>query len=122
MHDRNRPGAGGSCGPVNKKRQAKDSKFGFGGSKRLSKQNDAYSSASMEGYKGPGKAGGGKSGKVGCRGMCGRLGGYCYSLPSPPDFGSPLDAFEIKGVCFNTLYIHISSPPLREDLSRRKAG
>ncbi len=65
VHDRNRPGGAGGSGPINKKRQAKDSKFGFGGSKRLSKQNDAYSSASMEGYKGPGKAGGGKSGKVG---------------------------------------------------------
>ena len=93
MHDRNRPGAGGSGGPVNKKRQAKDSKFGFGGSKRLSKQNDAYSSASMEGYKGPGKAGGGKSGKVGCSGIAGN--GRVLLLPPllPTDFRSPLDAF-----------------------------
>lgn len=60
VHDRNRPG-----GPkqINKKRQAKNSKFGFGGNKRLAKQNDAYSSADMEGYRGPGKASGGKFGK-----------------------------------------------------------
>lgn len=37
-----------------KKRQMKDAKFGFGGRKRLQKQNDAFSAADMSGYK-PGK-------------------------------------------------------------------
>ena len=37
-----------------KKREARDSKYGFGGRKRLGKQNDASSAADMEGYK-PGR-------------------------------------------------------------------
>mmetsp|Transcript_16993 Transcript_16993/g.40545 ORF Transcript_16993/g.40545 Transcript_16993/m.40545 type:complete len:289 (-) Transcript_16993:18-884(-) len=36
-----------------KKRQFKDSKFGFGGRKRLKKQNDAFSAADMSSYKPP---------------------------------------------------------------------
>eukprot|EP00955_Chlamydomonas_euryale_P107189 365747-Chlamydomonas_euryale.AAC.66 len=59
MQDRNRPGA---SGPANKKRQGKDAKFGFGGKKRIAKQNDASSAADMSGYKG---AKGGKGGKGG---------------------------------------------------------
>lgn len=49
-----------------KKRQVKNAKFGFGGRKRLKKQNDAFSSANMDGYKpgrfddGAGGTGGGK--------------------------------------------------------------
>jgi rRNA-processing protein EBP2 len=39
---------------ASKKRQLKDAKFGFGGRKRLRKQNDAFSSASTDGYK-PGR-------------------------------------------------------------------
>ncbi|PNH11380.1 putative rRNA-processing protein EBP2 [Tetrabaena socialis] len=35
----------------NKKRQMRDSKFGFGGRKALGKQNDAFSAASTEDYK-----------------------------------------------------------------------
>ncbi|GAX82022.1 hypothetical protein CEUSTIGMA_g9450.t1 [Chlamydomonas eustigma] len=62
VHDRNRPG-GKNSPQVNKKRQAKNAKFGFGGSKRIAKQNDAYSSASMDGYKAPGKFSSGKQGK-----------------------------------------------------------
>ncbi|KAG2429818.1 hypothetical protein HXX76_010602 [Chlamydomonas incerta] len=48
--------SGGRGGPPtpSKKRQARDSKFGFGGRKSLKKQNDAYSAADMDGYK-PGK-------------------------------------------------------------------
>ncbi|EFJ48581.1 hypothetical protein VOLCADRAFT_104643 [Volvox carteri f. nagariensis] len=38
----------------NKKRQMKNSKFGFGGRKALKKQNDAYSAANMDDYK-PGR-------------------------------------------------------------------
>jgi rRNA-processing protein EBP2 len=66
VHDRNMaPGKGGSK-QVNKKRLAKNSKFGFGGSKRLAKQNDAYSAASMDGYRAPGKPSsfGAKGGKA----------------------------------------------------------
>ncbi|KAL6761298.1 eukaryotic rRNA processing protein EBP2-domain-containing protein, partial [Haematococcus lacustris] len=37
--------------PLNKKRQARDAKFGHGGAKRLSKQNDAMSAADMDGYR-----------------------------------------------------------------------
>jgi hypothetical protein len=37
--------------------------IGFGGSKRIAKQNDAYSAASMDGYKAPGKFSSGKQGK-----------------------------------------------------------
>lgn len=37
-----------------KKQQMKDAKFGFGGRKRLQKQNDAFSAADMSGYK-PGR-------------------------------------------------------------------
>ena len=63
VHDRNMaPGKGPK--QVNKKRMAKNSKFGFGGSKRLAKQNDADSAASMDGYRAPGKPSfGGKGGK-----------------------------------------------------------
>ena len=39
---------------MSKKREAKNAKFGFGGPKRLQKQNDAVSAADMEGYK-PGR-------------------------------------------------------------------
>lgn len=39
------------CGQVSKKRKAKDEKFGFGGPKRRSKQNDADSAANMEGFR-----------------------------------------------------------------------
>lgn len=39
---------------ANSKRQAKNEKFGFGGRKRLGKQNDASSAADMSGYK-PGR-------------------------------------------------------------------
>ncbi|KAF6251220.1 eukaryotic rRNA processing [Scenedesmus sp. NREL 46B-D3] len=46
----------------NKKRQMKDAKFGFGGRKRLQKQNDAFSAADMSGYK-PGKFDDGFAGK-----------------------------------------------------------
>ncbi|WIA16368.1 hypothetical protein OEZ85_013064 [Tetradesmus obliquus] len=63
-----------------KKRQMKDAKFGFGGRKRLQKQNDAFSAADMSGYKpgrfddGPagkkkgGGFGGGKKGGLGAKG------------------------------------------------------
>lgn len=36
---------------VSRKREAKDSKFGFGGRKRLGKQNDASSAANMDGFR-----------------------------------------------------------------------
>ncbi len=36
---------------VSKKREAKDTKFGFGGRKRLGKQNDASSAADMGGFR-----------------------------------------------------------------------
>ena len=36
---------------MSKKREAKDSKFGFGGRKRLGKQNDASSAADMGGFR-----------------------------------------------------------------------
>lgn len=36
---------------MSKKRNAKDEKFGFGGRKRLKKQNDASSAADMEGFR-----------------------------------------------------------------------
>lgn len=55
----------GSNAPVNKKRVQKNSKYGFGGSKRLNKQNDAFSSAQMDGY----KSGGGKKGPGGGHGL-----------------------------------------------------
>jgi rRNA-processing protein EBP2 len=48
----------------NKKRQMKDAKFGFGGRKRLQKQNDAFSAADMSGYK-PGRFDDGVGGKKG---------------------------------------------------------
>jgi hypothetical protein len=46
-----------------KKRQLKNAKFGFGGKKRLQKQNDSFSAADMSGYK-PGRFddGGGRKG------------------------------------------------------------
>ena len=58
-----------------KKRQMKDAKFGFGGRKRLQKQNDAFSSANMEGYK-PGRFddGGGRKGGKGKLGVKGGVG------------------------------------------------
>lgn len=40
--------------PVSKKRAAKDDRWGFGGRKRLGKQNDAASAADTEGYR-PGR-------------------------------------------------------------------
>jgi rRNA-processing protein EBP2 len=46
----------------NKKRQMKNAKFGFGGRKRLQKQNDAFSAADMSGYK-PGRFDDGFAGK-----------------------------------------------------------
>mmetsp|Transcript_6237 Transcript_6237/g.13655 ORF Transcript_6237/g.13655 Transcript_6237/m.13655 type:complete len:338 (+) Transcript_6237:240-1253(+) len=49
FRDRNSPG--GKHAP-NKKRMAKNAKYGFGGNKRLNKQNDAYSAADMNGFKG----------------------------------------------------------------------
>ncbi|BDA45324.1 probable rRNA-processing protein EBP2 [Coccomyxa sp. Obi] len=36
---------------VSRKREAKDAKFGFGGRKRLGKQNDASSAANMDGFR-----------------------------------------------------------------------
>jgi rRNA-processing protein EBP2 len=62
----------------NKKRQMKNAKFGFGGRKRLQKQNDAFSAADMSGYK-PGRfddgfAGKGKKGGGGFAGKKGGLG------------------------------------------------
>ena len=36
---------------ASKKRESKNSKYGFGGRKRLGKQNDASSAANMESYK-----------------------------------------------------------------------
>ena len=69
VHDRNMAPGKGPRQQVNKKRLAKNSKFGFGGSKRLSKQNDAYSAASMDGYRAPGKPSfGGQGGKATVRG------------------------------------------------------
>lgn len=56
----------------NKKRQLKNAKFGFGGKKRLQKQNDAFSAADMSGYK-PGRSGSGAS-KQGGKGAWGRAG------------------------------------------------
>ena len=58
-----------------KKRQLKNAKFGFGGKKKLQKQNDAFSAADMSGYK-PGrfddgfkrKGGGGGGGGGGGKG------------------------------------------------------
>lgn len=47
--------------PTSKKREAKNSKFGFGGRKRLKKQNDASSAANMDSYKGRGKVGKGSN-------------------------------------------------------------
>lgn len=55
----------GSNAPVNKKRQQKNQKYGFGGPKRMSKQNDAVSAASMDGYRAPGKKGSGGNNKRG---------------------------------------------------------
>eukprot|EP00879_Flechtneria_rotunda_P012238 GHRR01012780.1.p1 GENE.GHRR01012780.1~~GHRR01012780.1.p1 ORF type:complete len:278 (+),score=128.67 GHRR01012780.1:234-1067(+) len=50
-----------------KKRQVKDAKFGFGGRKRLQKQNDAFSAADMSSYK-PGTFHNGFGGKGGNKG------------------------------------------------------
>ncbi len=36
---------------MSRKREAKDAKFGFGGRKRLGKQNDASSAANMDGFR-----------------------------------------------------------------------
>ncbi len=36
---------------VGKKREAKNDKYGFGGRKRLGKQNDASSAADMDGFR-----------------------------------------------------------------------
>ena len=47
--------------PISKRREAKNSKFGFGGRKRLKKQNDASSAANMDSYKGGGRGGKGKN-------------------------------------------------------------
>lgn len=57
-----------------KKRQMKDAKFGFGGRKRLQKQNDAFSAADMSGYK-PGRFDDGFGGKGGKKGGLGVKGG-----------------------------------------------
>jgi len=57
---------------VGKKRQLKNAKFGFGGKKRLQKQNDAFSAADMSGYK-PGRFDDGV-GKKGGKGPKGRPG------------------------------------------------
>ena len=46
----NRSDRGDRDGP-SQKRQGKDAKFGFGGRKKLAKQNDASSAADMSGYK-----------------------------------------------------------------------
>mmetsp|Transcript_2396 Transcript_2396/g.4013 ORF Transcript_2396/g.4013 Transcript_2396/m.4013 type:complete len:361 (-) Transcript_2396:378-1460(-) len=53
LQDRGGPGGPnkGGAGALNKKRVARDSKYGFGGAKRLSKQNDAHSAADMSEYK-----------------------------------------------------------------------
>lgn len=54
-----------------KKRQLKNAKFGFGGKKKLQKQNDAFSAADMSGFKGgrfddgPRRGGGGGGFKKG---------------------------------------------------------
>ena len=53
--------------PTSKRREAKNSKFGFGGRKRLNKQNDAFSAASMDSYKGSSSRGRGRGGKGGNR-------------------------------------------------------
>lgn len=58
----------------NKKRQMKNAKFGFGGRKRLQKQNDAFSAADMSGYK-PGRFNDGFGGKKGGGGGQGTKGG-----------------------------------------------
>lgn len=47
-----------------KKRMVKNAKYGFGGPKRLQKQNDAFSSADMGGFR-PGRGGKGPGGKAG---------------------------------------------------------
>ncbi|KAJ9533063.1 hypothetical protein QJQ45_018165 [Haematococcus lacustris] len=76
--------------PLNKKRQARDAKFGHGGAKRLSKQNDAVSAADMDGYRpsrtsrGGGQGGRGRGGARGGRGGgSGRGGGRGGGRPSP---------------------------------------
>lgn len=64
-----------------KKRQLKNAKFGFGGKKRLQKQNDSFSAADMSGYKpgrfdgDGGRKGGGGGGKGGGKGPGGPKGG-----------------------------------------------
>lgn len=71
---------------IGKKRQLKNAKFGFGGKKRLQKQNDAFSAADMSGYKpgrfdgeggggGGNRRGGGRGGGGGFKGGMGAKGG-----------------------------------------------
>ncbi|KAL4419941.1 hypothetical protein ABPG75_007039 [Micractinium tetrahymenae] len=81
-----RPGEHFTPRDKSKKRQQRDSKFGFGGPKRLRKQNDAGSAADVDGYR-PGrfddgvarkvakKFGGGKGGGGGGKGAGGPRGG-----------------------------------------------
>ncbi|KAK9830655.1 hypothetical protein WJX74_000440 [Apatococcus lobatus] len=83
MEERRRPfSAGerirGGIAKGGKKRQAKDSKFGFGGRKRLGKQNDAASAADMSSMPG-GRGRGGFRGRARGRGgpsSRGRGGGF----------------------------------------------
>ncbi|KAK9862248.1 hypothetical protein WJX84_002448 [Apatococcus fuscideae] len=89
MEERRRPmSAGdrirGGIAKGGKKRQAKDSKFGFGGRKRLGKQNDATSAADMSsmpsgrgrgGFRGRGRGRGGPPGRGGRGGASGGRGG-----------------------------------------------
>ncbi|DBB00534.1 TPA: hypothetical protein ACH3X3_002233 [Trebouxia sp. C0006] len=66
---------GGMAPQSNKRRQAKDEKFGFGGRKRQMKSNDASSAADMDSYK-PGSFSFGRGGdRGGSRGRGGRGGG-----------------------------------------------
>jgi rRNA-processing protein EBP2 len=60
--DRAERRAKGSADGPNRKRQKKDSKFGFGGKKRFSKSNDAKSAGDMSGYSVKKMKGGGKPG------------------------------------------------------------
>ncbi|KAF1822337.1 Ebp2-domain-containing protein [Dissoconium aciculare CBS 342.82] len=61
--DRAERRAKGAADGPNRKRQKKDSKFGFGGKKRFSKSNDAQSAGDMSGYSVKKMKGGGKPGK-----------------------------------------------------------
>lgn len=59
------------------KREARNAKFGFGGRKRLDKQNDAASAADMEGFRGGrSERGGGRGRGRGGRGDGGGRGGF----------------------------------------------